>query len=172
MKSNGSVGNISVSFAILTMSDKGSRGEREDTSGINLITILEKKGYKKAFYKIIPDRKEIIIKELNHICDELRIPLILTTGGTGVSPTDVTPEAMLDVVEKEIPGIAELMRMESLKITNRACLSRGKAGIRGESLIVNLPGSKKAAEENLEAIFDVLPHAIEKIRGDESDCGR
>lgn len=159
-------------FAVVTMSDKGARGEREDTSGLNLITILENRGYEKAFYSIIPDDKDLIIKTLNTLCDENKIPLILTTGGTGLAPTDVTPEAMDDVIEKEVPGIAELMRLESLKITPRACLSRGRAGIRKESLIINLPGSKKASEENILAVIETLDHAIEKMLGDQSDCGR
>lgn len=160
------------SFGILTMSDKGSRGEREDTSGLNLINILVEEGYTKAFYEIIPDKKEIIEEKLIMMCDELAIPLIVTTGGTGVSPTDVTPEAMLEVIEKEVPGMAELMRLESLKKTPRACMARGKVGIRKKSLIINLPGSKRASEENLDAIIGVLIHALEKINGDKSDCGR
>ncbi len=159
-------------FAVVTMSDKGSRGEREDTSGLNLISLLETAGYEKEFYTIIPDNKDIIVKTLNDLCDHRRIPLILTTGGTGLAPTDVTPEAMSDVIEKEVPGIAELMRLESLKITPRACLSRGRAGIRKESLIINLPGSKKASEENLQAVLPTLEHALEKMLGDQSECGR
>lgn len=160
------------SFGVLTMSDKGARGERDDTSGLNLIDILIDEGFTKGFYEIIPDQKEIIKEKLIMMCDELSLPLIVTTGGTGVSPTDVTPEAMLEVIEKEVPGMAELMRLESLKITPRACMARGKVGIRKKSLIINLPGSKKASEENLAAIKDVLIHALEKINGDKSDCGR
>lgn len=160
------------SFGILTMSDKGSRGEREDTSGLNLIDILVAEGFSNSFYEVIPDNKEIIIEKLIMMSDKLAIPLIVTTGGTGVSPTDVTPEAMLEVIEKEVPGMAELMRLESLKVTPRACMSRGKVGIRKKSLIINLPGSKKASEENLAAVKDVLIHALEKINGDKSDCGR
>ncbi|PID76991.1 MAG: molybdenum cofactor biosynthesis protein [Deltaproteobacteria bacterium] len=158
-------------FAVLTLSDKGARGEREDTSGKNLIGILEKAGYRKVYYEVIPDRQQLIAETLIKLCD-MEIPLIVTTGGTGIAPTDVTPEAMDEVVEKEVPGIAELMRLESLKITKRACISRGKAGIRGKSLIINLPGSKKAAEENLLAVVDVLQHGLEKMLGDQSDCGR
>lgn len=163
---------MNAGFAVLTMSDKGARGEREDTSGENLIVLLEERSFTRQYYKIIPDDRETIKEEICKLCDELEVPLIVTTGGTGVSPTDVTPEAMDEIIEKEIPGIAELMRLESLKITPRACLSRGKAGVRNRSLIVNLPGSKKAAEENFIAVADVLMHAIEKIRGDQSDCGR
>lgn len=161
---------MSYQFAVLTMSDKGSRGEREDTSGRNLIAILEESGFVKAAYEIIPDKLEVIVDRLVALCDQ-EIPLIVTTGGTGVSPTDVTPEAMSKVIEREIPGMAELMRLESLKVTPRACLSRGRVGVRHKSLIVNLPGSKKAAEENLLAVKDVFEHAIEKILGDTSDCG-
>lgn len=163
---------MTVGFAVLTMSDKGARGEREDTSGQNLIELVKEQGFVQQFYTIIPDKKNVIIESLCQLCDKEQIPLIITTGGTGVAPTDVTPEAMDEVIEKEVPGMAELMRLESLKITPRACLSRGKVGVRNRSLIINLPGSKKAAEENFLAIADVLMHAIEKIRGDESDCGR
>lgn len=163
---------MKIRFAIVTMSDKGSRGEREDTSGLNLIDLLEREGYEKAFYTIIPDKKEIIVETITELCDQENIPLILTTGGTGLAPTDVTPEAMSAVFEKEVPGIAELMRFESLKITPRACLSRGRAGIRKQSLIINLPGSKKASEENIMAVLSTLDHAIEKMLGDPSDCGR
>lgn len=163
---------MKVGFAVVTMSDKGARGEREDTSGLNLISLLETAGYEKAFYTVIPDNKDIIVQTLKELCDTQKIPLILTTGGTGLAPTDITPEAMSAVIEKEVPGIAEFMRLESMKITPRACLSRGRAGIRGESLIINLPGSKKASEENILAVLPVLNHAIEKMLGDQSDCGR
>lgn len=159
-------------FAVVTMSDKGSRGEREDTSGAYLQQKLSEEGYEFASYTIIPDAVPGIIRTLKGLCDTNNISLIVTTGGTGVAPTDVTPEAMLDVIEKEIPGMAEAMRFESLKKTPNAMLSRGKAGIRGSSLIVNLPGSLKAVKENLDVILPVLPHALEKIRGDKGDCGK
>jgi molybdopterin adenylyltransferase len=161
----------SYSFGVLTLSDKGSRGERDDTSGVYLKETLVARGYRLVQYQIIPDDKETIIRVLRFFVDELRIDLIVTTGGTGLAPTDVTPEAMTEVLDKEIPGIAEAMRAASMLKTNRAMLSRGKAGIRAESLIVNLPGSLKAVKENMEVILPVLSHALEKIKGDTSDCG-
>lgn len=159
------------SFAVLTMSDKGARGEREDTSGVYLRERLSKEGYILHFYAIIPDQKDVIIEKLKMLADEQRVSLIVTTGGTGVSPTDVTPEAMIEILEKDIPGMAEAMRSASLLKTPRAMLSRGKTGIRGESLIINFPGSLKAVRENLEVVLSVIPHALEKIRGGTSDCG-
>jgi len=159
------------SFAVLTMSDKGSRGEREDTSGAYIKEKLIGSGYTLLAYSVIPDQKRCIIDALIELTDELQVDLIVTTGGTGLSPTDITPEAMVEVVEREIPGIAEAMRAASMLITPRAMLSRGKAGTRGESLIINLPGSLKAAKENLDVVLPVLDHAIEKIKGGTSDCG-
>ncbi|WP_136806317.1 MogA/MoaB family molybdenum cofactor biosynthesis protein [Desulfosediminicola flagellatus] len=159
-------------FAVVTMSDKGSRGQREDTSGAYIQSKLSEEGYAFASYVIIPDAVPGIIRTLNGLCDSDEVSLIVTTGGTGVAPTDVTPEAMLEVIEKEIPGMAEAMRFESLKKTPNAMLSRGKVGIRGNSLIINLPGSLKAVKENLDVVLPVLPHALEKIRGDKGDCGK
>ncbi len=159
-------------FGVVTMSDKGSKGEREDTSGQYLQTEISQAGYELVFYKIVPDKKDIIARTIIQAIDELGIALIVTTGGTGVSPSDVTPEAMNDVLEKEIPGMAEAMRAASLAKTSRAMLSRGKVGIRGESLIINLPGSLKAVKENLEVVLPVIRHALEKIKGNESDCGK
>ncbi|WP_205749203.1 molybdenum cofactor biosynthesis protein B [Desulfopila sp. IMCC35008] len=163
---------LAITFGVVTMSDKGSRGEREDTSGAYLQDALAGKGYRLAHYSVIPDKKDVIIKTLTSLVDDEKLSLIVTTGGTGVAPTDVTPEAMVEILDKEIPGIAELMRLESLKKTVHAALSRGKAGIRKETLIINLPGSLKAVRENLDAVIDVLDHAIEKIQGDEGDCGK
>ncbi len=159
------------SFAVLTMSDKGSRGEREDTSGAYLQERLRKEGYILQSYQVIADNKQQIIDSLLDLVDKQKISLIVTTGGTGVSPSDITPEAMTQVIEKEIPGMAEAMRHASLAKTSRAMLSRGKVGIRKESLIINLPGSLKAVKENLEVVLPVIPHALEKILGGESDCG-
>lgn len=159
-------------FGVVTMSDKGARGDREDTSGPYLKTMLSEQGYRFAHYSIIPDNIEKIKATLVNLADEENLALVVTTGGTGVAPTDVTPEAMSAVLDKEIPGIAELMRLESLKKTVHASLSRGKAGIRGNCLIINFPGSLKAVKENLEAVLPVLDHAIEKIQGDEGDCGK
>jgi molybdopterin adenylyltransferase len=158
-------------FAVLTMSDKGACGEREDESGAYLKSELSKVGYNLQSYSIIPDQQTVIVEHLEKLADELQVPLVITTGGTGVSPTDVTPEAMKVVLDKEIPGIAEAMRQASLAITPRAMLSRGMAGVRKNTLIVNLPGSLKAVKENLAVILPVLSHAIEKILGDPSDCG-
>jgi molybdopterin adenylyltransferase len=163
--------NVNYSFAVLTMSDKGSRGEREDTSGPYIQKRLTEEGYKLESYSVIPDSKQVIIDNLIELVDDQRISLIVTTGGTGVSPSDITPEAMISVIEREIPGMAEAMRSASLLKTSRAMLSRGKVGIRKESLIINLPGSLKAVRENLEVVLPVIPHALEKIGGGESDCG-
>ncbi len=158
-------------FGVLTLSDKGSRGEREDTSGAYIKEKLLTEGYQLQAYSVIPDQKQIIVDSLIELIDKQKISLIITTGGTGVSPTDVTPEAMKEVVEREIPGMAEAMRAASLAKTSRAMLSRGKVGIRGESLIINLPGSLKAARENLEVVLPVIDHALEKILGGTGDCG-
>ena len=158
-------------FAILTMSDKGSRGEREDTSGAYLRERLAEEGYVLQAYEVIPDRKQVIIDRLQAFADDLQVSLVVTTGGTGVSPSDVTPEAMSEVLDQEIQGMAEAMRSASLMKTSRAMLSRGKVGIRKGTLIINLPGSLKAAKENLEVILPVLSHALEKIGGSTSDCG-
>lgn len=159
------------SFGVLTMSDKGSRGEREDTSGPYLVSLLKEQGYRQEAYEIISDQVEIIKDTLITWVDEKKIDLIVSTGGTGVAPTDVTPEAMADVLEKEIPGMAEAMRAASLQKTPNGVLSRGKAGIRGKSLIINLPGSEKAARENIAVVLPALAHALDKIQGGTSDCG-
>lgn len=158
-------------FAVLTMSDKGARGEREDTSGGYLRERLISEGYTFRDYEVIPDRKDVIVDRLKKLTDGLKVALIVTTGGTGLSPSDVTPEAMDEILEKEIPGMAEAMRSASLAKTPRGMLSRGKVGVRGESLIINLPGSFKAVKENLEVVLPVIPHALEKIKGGTSDCG-
>jgi molybdenum cofactor synthesis domain-containing protein len=158
-------------FGVLTMSDKGSRGERNDTSGPYLVKTLLNLGYKQKAYAIIPDKAEGITNTLIKWVDEEKIDLIVTTGGTGVAPTDVTPEAMVDVIERDIPGMAEAMRAESLKKTPNAVLSRGRTGIRGNSLIINLPGSEKAVRENIAVLLPALAHALDKIQGGTSDCG-
>ncbi len=158
-------------FAVVTMSDKGSRGERADTSGQALQELLKEEGYIFQGYEIVPDSIEEIVKTVLEFVDNQHIDLVITTGGTGVAPTDVTPEAMEDIIEKDIPGMAEAMRAASLRKTPHAVLSRGRAGIRGKSLIINLPGSKKAALENIEVLLAALPHALDKIRGGTSDCG-
>jgi len=157
-----------ITVAVLTLSDKGSKGEREDLSGPLIQDLLKKIGAEVRHAEILPDEKELIKEELIRFSKE--VDLILTTGGTGLSPRDVTPDATLEVIDRQIPGIAEAMRMESLKKTNRAMLSRAVAGVRGKTLIINLPGSPKAVKENLAVILEALPHAIEKIKGDPSEC--
>lgn len=158
------------SFAVVTLSDKGSRGERVDTSGPYLVDKLQQEGFVLKSYTVIPDRIAIIVETLKDLVDNQEIALVVTTGGTGVSPSDVTPEAMLQVIDKEVPGMAEAMRAVSLAKTPNAMISRGKVGIRGQCLIVNLPGSMKAATENLDVILPVLLHALEKICGSTVDC--
>ncbi|MBF0557987.1 MAG: MogA/MoaB family molybdenum cofactor biosynthesis protein [Nitrospirae bacterium] len=155
--------------AVLTLSDKGFRGEREDVGG-RLIAEMIKDIGSISYHDVLPDDRETIKMRLLEYAG--KVDLILTTGGTGLSPRDVTPDATLEVIERQVPGIAEAMRLEGLKKTNRSMLSRAVAGVRGQTLIINLPGSPKAVQENLAVIIDVLPHAIEKIKGDMRDCGR
>ncbi|THB75427.1 MAG: MogA/MoaB family molybdenum cofactor biosynthesis protein [Desulfobulbaceae bacterium] len=152
------------------MSDKGFQGEREDTSGQALIELFKYEGMELCFYRIVPDQRDSIIHSIIESIDSAHADLVITTGGTGVSPSDITPECMDELFEKEVPGIAEAMRTESFKITPRAVISRGRAGIRGQSLIINLPGSKKAALENIMVVLPALSHAIEKIKGNQDDC--
>ena len=156
--------------AILTVSDKGHRGERIDESGPALAAWLGERNFKIIWTRILPDSAPDIAAQLIEWADSGVIDLILTTGGTGVSPRDVTPEATRRILERDIPGIAEAMRASSLAKTPYALLSRAVAGIRGKTLIVNLPGSPKGAIENLNAAWPALPHAIRKIHGDPSDC--
>jgi len=158
------------SFVVITISDKGSEGKRVDTTGPTISKMLEEKGFEEKDVVIIPDIMDVIKEKLVSYADNSRVDLIVTNGGTGVSPTDVTPEATREVIDKEIPGMAEAMRMESLKKTPHAMLSRAICGVRKTTLIVNLPGSPRGAKENLEVILPALPHAIEKIKGDPSDC--
>ncbi len=159
-----------MKVAILTISDKGSRGERVDESGKILQEMMKKNGAEIVFYQIIPDEKRLIAKDLRILADNEKVDLILTTGGTGFSPRDVTPEATLSVIDKEAPGFAEAMRVESLKITPNAMLSRAISGIRGKTLIINLPGSPKAARECLEVVLPAIPHGIEILRGEGGEC--
>ena len=156
--------------AVLTISDKGARGERVDTSGPALRGMLEQAGYEVIGGSILPDEREQIAGALKKLAAD-GVALVLTTGGTGFSPRDITPEATLDVIERETPGLAETMRAESMKVTPRGCLSRGVAGIRDHTLIVNLPGSERAARENLEAILPALDHGPQMLMSAGSaDC--
>ena len=157
-----------ITVAVLTLSDKGSKGEREDASGPMIREMLKGIDAVVKYYDILPDEKDLIKGKL--IEYGKLVDLILTTGGTGLGPRDVTPEATIEVIDRQIPGIAEAMRIEGLKKTRRAMLSRAVVGIRGKTLIINLPGSPKAVKENLEIILGVLPHAVEKIKGDTSEC--
>jgi molybdenum cofactor synthesis domain-containing protein len=158
--------------AIITASDKGSRGEREDTSAQAIREILAAHGYAVASYKILPDEQPLIEAELKRLADSDAADLILTTGGTGMSPRDRTPEATLAVAERLVPGIAEAMRAFSMTITKRAMLSRAVAALRKQSLIINLPGSKKAVEESLGFIIGELRHGLDTLNGSSGDCGR
>ena len=160
------------SVGVITISDKGARGEREDKSGPAIKEMVTALPAEVKIYEIVPDKKEIIADTIKEFADNIRLDLIITTGGTGVSPRDVTPEATLGVIEKEIPGMAEVMRLEGLKKTPHAMISRAVVGMRHRSLIINLPGSPKAVKENLSAILPALPHALSKIRGDETECAR
>jgi len=160
-----------IRFAILTISDKGYKGEREDKSGPLLRNIIIENQGEVRIMKIIPDERELIEKELKEIADKGEVDIILTTGGTGFSPRDVTPEATKAIIEREAPGLAEAMRLKSFEITPHAMLSRGVAGIRKKSLIVNLPGSPKGAKENFEIILPALKHGIEILKGQISECG-
>ena len=157
--------------AVITVSDKGYRGERVDTSGPAVCAMLEEQGWKVICKSIVPDEIERIKNELISCASELNVNLVLTTGGTGFSPRDVTPEATLAVVERETRGIPEAMRFAGLQITPRACLSRGAAGILGRTLIVNLPGSGKAARENLAAVIDPIRHGVEMLLSSGSTPG-
>lgn len=158
--------------AILTASDKGSAGEREDKSGMLIRELLESKGYEIVFYKVLPDDRNQLAETMKQICDQHQADLLLTTGGTGFAPRDCTPEATLDIAEKLVPGISEAIRAYSLQITKRAMLSRAVAVIRKQTLIINLPGSPKAVEESLSFIIDQLPHGLEVLSGQSGDCAR
>jgi len=158
------------SASVITVSDKCFEGEREDLAGPAVCRILVASGFNVEYTATVPDEQDIIEQELIKCTDELDIALIITTGGTGFSSRDVTPEATIAVCKRMAPGIPEAMRAESLKITNRAILARQQAGIRGESLIINLPGSPKAARENFTAVLGSLRHGLEMLRGEKRDC--
>jgi len=161
---------VDITVAVLTLSDKGSKGKRKDESGLLVQEMLKKIKAEITYYDILPDEKELIKEKLLEYSS--KVDLILTTGGTGLSRRDVTPDATLEILDRQVPGITEAMRSEGLKITKRAMLSRAVAGVKGRSLIVNLPGSPNAVKESLSIIIETIPHAIEKIKGDNSDCAR
>ncbi len=157
---------MSLRFGILTISDRSSQGERPDVSGPVLVTIVKDAGWRVERIDIVPDEMNVIQKKLVEWSDQDIVDVILTTGGTGFTPRDITPEATQQVVQRMAPGLAEAMRAQSLKITPHAMLSRGIAGIRGRTLIINLPGSPKAAQENLAVVIPVLPHAVQLLHND------
>jgi molybdopterin adenylyltransferase len=155
---------------VLTISDKGSRGERVDKSGETAMEVLSNNGFTVTKKEIVPDKIESIAGTLIEWVEDKRLSLIITSGGTGLSPTDVTPQAMRKVIEYEVPGIAEAMRASSLTKTPHAMLSRAMAGVRGNCLIINLPGSPRGVKENLEVVIPALKHGLSKLSGDPTDC--
>ena len=158
--------------AIITASDSGYAGQREDQSAFVIREILSASGYETVSYTLLPDERETLAEAMRDICDNEKAELILTTGGTGFSPRDITPEATLDVIERNAPGIPEAMRALSMSITPRAMLTRAVAGIRKKTLIINLPGSPKAVRECLEFILPSLSHGLDILTGADSDCAR
>ena len=158
--------------AVITLSDRCAAGEREDKSGPAIVERLTQNGYEIIETLLLPDDQAALEKELRRLCDQRRPDLILTTGGTGFSPRDITPEATLAVAQRQAPGIAEAIRAASMRITPRAMLGRGVAVIRGKTLIINLPGSHKACHESMDVFLDQMPHALTLLRGATMDCGR
>lgn len=165
----GVLGAMVIRAGILTVSDKGARGERVDTSGAAIRELLATAGGAVERYEVVADEREEIAARLRAWADEGSLDLIVTTGGTGLGPRDVTPEATLEVIERAAPGLAEAMRAAGLRHTPMAMLTRAAAGVRGRCLIVNLPGSEKGARESLGAILPVLGHAVEMLRGEVGD---
>ena len=157
-------------FGIICVSDRCYNCECEDLSGPAIAECVKELSDENV-YRLVPDEKELISAAIVEFADEFRVDVVFTTGGTGFAPRDVTPEATADVIEKQVPGISEAIRAKSLEITNRAMLSRAVSGIRGKTLIVNLPGSPKAVRESIEVIIDVLPHAVETLSGNTQSCG-
>ena len=164
-------GTARFTIGVLTLSDKGARGEREDESGRVLQEMVASLG-DIVRYLVIPDEEELIVSTLVEWVDKDGVDLILTTGGTGLSPRDITPEATARVIEKNIPGMAEAMRIASMAKTPHAMISRALAGVRRQSIIINLPGSPKGVRENLEVVYPALEHALLKLKGDPSECAR
>ncbi len=161
---------MTIRAGVITVSDKGSQGMREDRSGPEIVKMLEGIGVEVGDSAIVPDEIDRIQASLIEFADQRRMDLVVTTGGTGVSPRDVTPDATMAVIDREVPGMAEAMRRESHRITPHALVSRAVVGIRGQTLIVNLPGSPKSVRENLAVILPAISHAIEKIKGDDREC--
>ena len=159
-----------MKIAILVASDKGSRGERRDESGKVIAEMMRRFRAKVVAYDIVSDDKDIIAKKLKHYSDKLKADIVITTGGTGLGPRDVTPEATLSVIERDVPGLAEYMRLEGLKKTRRSILSRGVCGMRKKTLIINLPGSPKGVKESLGLIIDIIPHALHMMAGHSHDA--
>lgn len=157
--------NIKIAAAVLTVSDRSARGERTDKSGRVIEELLQSIDAEIKEYRIVPDERDIIAQNLRELSDKIGVDLIVTTGGTGLTTRDVTPEATLEVIDKRIPGFEEAMRAESIKITPHGMLSRAVSGLRGRTLIINLPGSPKAVRETLSVVLPALPHAVELIRG-------
>jgi len=160
-----------IRAGVVTVSDKGYVGEREDASGPMLADLLREMGAEVVSQVIVPDEQADIAQVLAALADEARVDLVVTTGGTGPAPRDVTPEATQTVIEREMPGLAEVLRSEGYRKTPLAVISRGVAGIRGQTLIVNLPGSPRAVREGMETLAPILPHAIKMLRGVETEHG-
>jgi molybdopterin adenylyltransferase len=163
---------IDAKAAVITVSDKGSRGERVDTAGPRLVELLLTLGIRTEMAKIVPDDTSWIRQAILEACDERHLDLLFTAGGTGLSERDVTPEATRSLLDMEVPGITEAIRTVTYRITPRAMLSRAVSGVRGKTLVINMPGSKKAVEESFEVIKEALLHAVEVLRGRQGDCGR
>lgn len=158
-----------IRASVVTVSDKGFAGEREDASGPLLAELLRRMGAEVVGQAIVPDEQDQIAALLSALADEAQVDLVITTGGTGATPRDVTPEATLSVIEREMPGLAEVLRWEGYRKTPLAVLSRGVAGIRGRTIIVNLPGSPKAVREGIETLTPILPHAVRMVRGVDTE---
>ena len=161
-----------LKIAVITVSDKGYRGEREDRSGKYIVDYFKEKGWEISDYSIVPDEIDIIKDKLIDICDNEIAGLIITTGGTGFSARDITPEATEKVIERKVPGFSEIIRTEGQKKTPRAILSRGISGIRKRTLIVNLPGSIKGVKDSLELIYRPIPHGLDILTGRDAECGQ